>query len=349
MTESPISSPPQPKHRFRRFLLWIVLWGGSLVFLGVVLLIGITLPDLRREVAPPKISGPERVTQSQDSSKNISSPTSGTLSVSGDTSETSGSLNLDDFPHLSPKMRELAQAWLDQCEETSRALDTIADPALRAQALGYLKDREKVWALLNRPLEWGRQGFEAYRNAVENLRLGRPYSAERERIYVGPEISYTASGEFSTGSGKSLEEVKEFRKKCGEFVMAFQKEKTQFEVLVRRSFLEFCIQDGHWAEAAVACDRNARQSQGGDNFQFFSGEYHRTPEFGEVSVWDEELYCLQQSNLGASYQAMRSYEHLLDTRLQGRVPQEVFLGLRGAGDWLVFSKKSVEVPASPSP
>jgi len=246
-------------------------------------------------------------------------------------------------------MRKLAQSWLDQCEETSKALDAITDPALRVQAVGYLKDREKVWAFLNHPLEWGRQGFEANQKATENLRLGRPYSAERERIYAGPEIVYTASGEFSSGSGKSLEEVKEFQKKCGEFVRAFQKEKTQFEALERRAFFEFCVQDGQWVHAAVACDRNARQSQGGDNFQFFSGEYHRTPEFGEVSTWDEELYCLQQSNLGASYKTLRSYQHLLDSRLQGRVPQELLLGLRGAGDWLVFSKKSVKVPVAPSP
>jgi len=328
----------------------MVLGGISLLFLGLLLLIGLTLPDLRREVAPPEISGPGRGAVSPDSSENSLSPTSGTLSVSGDTSGTFGPLNLDDFPHLSPKMRKLAQSWLDQCEETSRALDTITDPALRAQALGYLKDREKVWAFLNRPLEWGRQGFEANQKAIENFRLhGRPDSTERERLYAGPTISYTASGEFFSGLGKSLEEVKEFQKKCGEFVRAFEKEKTQFEVLARRSFLEFCIQDGHWAEAAGACGAAARESQGGDNFQFFRGEYHRTPEFGEVSTWDEELYCLQQSNLGASYKTVRSYQHLLDTRLQGRVPQELLLGLRGAGDWLVFRKKSVKVPVAPSP
>jgi hypothetical protein len=315
----------------------------------LVFLLSITLPDLRRKVTPPEISGPERGTVSQDSSKAVSSPTSGTLSVSGDTFGILGSLNLDDFPHLSPKMRELAQGWLDQCEETSKALDAITDPVLRAQALGYLKDREKVWAFLNRPLEWGHQGFEAYQKAAENWRLGRPYSAERERLYAGPEIAYTASGEFDTGSGKSLEEVEEFRKKCGEFVMAFQKEKTRFEILGRRAFFEFCVQDGQWAQAALDCDRNARQSQGGDNFRLFQWDYYRTPEFGEVSTWDEELYCLQQSNLGASYRSMRSYEHLLDTRLQGRVPQELFLGLRGVGEWWVFSKKSVEVPVSPSP
>jgi hypothetical protein len=328
----------------------MLLGAISLVLFGLVFLIGITLRDGRREVAPPEISGPGRVAVSQDFSKDASVPTSGTLSVSGDTLGTSGSLNLDDFAHLSPTMRKLAQAWLDQCEETSRALDSITDPVLRAQALGYLKDREKVWAFLNRPLEWGRLGYESYQKAVENFnRSGCPPYTERERLYAGPEISYTASGEFASGLGKSLDEVEAFQKKCSKFVMAFQKEKTRFEVLARRTFLEFCIQNGHWVEAVGACGNAARESQGGDNFQFFRWEYSRTPEFGEVSTWDEELYCLQQSNLGASYKTVRSYQHLLDTRLQGRVPQELFLGLRGVGDRLVFRKKTeIVVPVSPS-
>ncbi|HPS02973.1 MAG TPA: hypothetical protein PLA90_15650, partial [Candidatus Sumerlaeota bacterium] len=104
-------------------------------------LVVITIPNLWREVAPPEISGPNRV--EGNAAKPSAPPTPRTLSGSADVS-TSGTrpLNLDDFPHLSPTMRKLAQGWLDQCAETDRLIAAISDPALRAQALSLLKDRE---------------------------------------------------------------------------------------------------------------------------------------------------------------------------------------------------------------
>jgi hypothetical protein len=106
------STPPK-RGGWRRLFLWGALAGGVVFVLLLIILIALTVPNLRREVAPPEVSGAHRVTQSQNSPEHLTLPTSGTLSVSVSTSGTQP-FNLDDFPHLSPTMRKMTQEWLDQ-------------------------------------------------------------------------------------------------------------------------------------------------------------------------------------------------------------------------------------------
>jgi hypothetical protein len=257
----------------------MLLGSLSLVLFGLVLLIGVTLPDLRREIAPPEISGPERVAVSQDSSKAALAPTSGTLSVSGDTFGTSGSLHLDDFPHLSPKMRELGQAWLDQCEETSRALDAITDPALRAQAVEYLKTR-KIRGFLNLPLEWGTCPYKEALRHVEDYRFDRFYglivdSANRPR----------------------------FREQCPVFYKAYEKEIYCFMRASCRLSFEFFMSYKHWGNTTYSCVFPTSLALGssiqeGENLQ--------------DGTWEEEVYSWRQMGVkGTVGLTARSYQRAL--------------------------------------
>ncbi len=279
MPETQSSVSPQPKHRLRRFFLWILLGGIFLVFLGVVLLIGNALPDLSREVAPPEISGPERVAVSRDSSKDTSVPTSGTLSVSGDSPGTSGSLNLDDFPHLSPKIRELAQAWLDQCEKTSRALDTITDPALRAQAVGYLKTR-KIRGFLNLPLEWGTCPYkEALQHVNEDYRVDQFYGRNNPNYLTL------------------------FYSQCREFDKAFKKELNCFLRVSSRLSFELSMSYKHWGNTTQSCV-----------FQKMELTEQSSPIGEDLlgGTWEEEVYSWRQMGVkGAVGLTARSYQRAL--------------------------------------
>ncbi len=152
----PISIPAK-RGFWGRFLFRGMIVGGIFLVLLLAFLVAVTVPNLRRKVSPPEISGVEQV--ERNTSESSTSPTSGTLPASDSTSGTQPILNLDDYPHLSPKMRELTQAWLDQCAKTDKALDTITDPTLRAQVRTYLKEQRKIQAFLNLPLEWDNLRF----------------------------------------------------------------------------------------------------------------------------------------------------------------------------------------------
>lgn len=270
---------PSPKRGFwRRLFLWGLQGGGVLFGVLGVFLIGIALPDLRREVAPPEISGPERVALSPDSSKNTFSPTTGTLSVSGDASGTSGSLNLDDFPHLSPKMRELAQAWLDQCEETSQALDTITDPALRAQAVEYLKKR-KIREFLNLPLEWGTCPYKEALRHVKDNRFDRFYG-------------------LIVDSANLLR----FREQCPVFYKAYTKEVYCFMNASIRFSFEFSMFSEHWGNTTRLC--------------VFPKMMLLVPDSpiqeDENLLWEEEVYSWRQMGVkGTVGLTARSYQRAL--------------------------------------
>ncbi|HNY29211.1 MAG TPA: hypothetical protein PKH31_17700, partial [Candidatus Sumerlaeota bacterium] len=132
---SDVTASPSPKRGFwRRLFLWGLLGGGVLFGVLGVFLIGIALPDLRREVAPPEISGMEqiaRVDNTRETPRLDDAPTSKTaaLDLSGQVV-----LNLDDFPHLSPTMRREAETWI-KTWNTRIVPDTLAieDPVLRNQ------------------------------------------------------------------------------------------------------------------------------------------------------------------------------------------------------------------------
>ncbi|HNY27666.1 MAG TPA: hypothetical protein PKH31_09825 [Candidatus Sumerlaeota bacterium] len=219
--DSNIPSPMPPrKAGWRRFFLWTLLGTGVLFFLALVLLIALTVPNLRREVTPPEVSGAHRVGQSKNAPDHPTAPTSGTLSVSVSPSGTSP-LNLDNFPHLSPTMRKMTQDWLDRCAETDRALAAIADPALRAQMAELLKDRGNMRAFLNLPLEWENLPYEEAHNHVwewHNWEEGQikilplhPYhltiekrESERAQGIVGPSLSSRPVRNFIEHSGRKF-------------------------------------------------------------------------------------------------------------------------------------------------
>jgi hypothetical protein len=219
------SSPPLSSHSGRRFhpvRFWTNVGCGFLLFLFLVFLFATVIPDLCRRVPPPYISG-QNTTESEapDSSpieteKDGSDPTSWTLPVasSGDPSL----LNLDDFPYLSPKIKGLAQAWLDQCAETSQALETIPDPIEREQARVLLKEREKIHAVLALPENWDRKTFES-----------------TNRWYFMPR------------------EIDTFLREHPEFKKAFEEEATRFWTLSERMTFEFYVHEKNWKLAAKSC------------------------------------------------------------------------------------------------
>jgi len=294
------SSPPTEPGFWRRLLFRGMLAGGVGLFLLLAFLIAITAPNLRREVAPPEISGPQRVSPSQSSPED---PNSNTLSVSTSTSGTQSFLNLDDYPHLSPKMRGLAQAWLDQCEATSRALDTIADPALRAQALAYLKDREKMRAFLNQPLKWDGLTFK---NTLRKL-LYCKYETAYGEAYL-PIADYLIEGQ----PAENFDEQRQFFEKCPGFANAFKMELYGAWALNTRSLFEYSVQNNQWNDAEMVFEM-------ADKMRWSLLLRHDPQNKGtyEAIAWDEQVYCMRQmGGRGVAMLATRSCLHGLTSRVE---------------------------------
>lgn len=214
------SSPPT--RRFHSVRFWTNAGCGFLLFLFLVFLFTTVIPDLCRHVPPPEISG-QNTTESEapdsepiETGKDGPDATSRTLAVAS--SNDPALPNLDNFPSLSPRMKGLAQAWLDQCAETSQALETISDPVEREQARALLKEREKINALLALPGNWDRQAFQT---------MNRWYFMSRE--------------------------VDTFLREHPEFGTAFQEEATRFWTLSERMAFEFYVHEGDWKLAAESC------------------------------------------------------------------------------------------------
>jgi hypothetical protein len=302
MIELDSTPPPQPKKRFGRVLLWVALLGAVVLFLCTTLLVAITTPTLRREVKPPVISGPQQVSRS---SGILDRPTSNTLSASTPTSGTQAFLNLDEFPHLSPKMRELTQAWLDRCAETDNALDSITDPALRARAAAFLKGRvEKMRMFLNFPLEWEGQ---PYQKTLDALALYR----------------------FSNRDESNSDTWKMLLQQCPEFAAVFEKERSRSSVLKFRLSFEFCAERQHWNSAAEWCAAADRMSHLDSPYLI---------ELRDMNAWDEEIYCWRQMGpAGLAGLTARSYQRALDERMEERSPRPFYHRLRMAGDVVVWS------------
>jgi len=281
------TSPPTKRGGWRRLFFWGFLASGGGLFVLLVFLISVTVPNLRREVPPPDISGPQQVSQSQSSPDH---PTSKTLSISSPTSGTQSFLNLDEFPLLSPKMRKLTQAWLDQLDTTSQALETISDPAQRAQVLAYLTaSRERIREILNLPLKWDNQTFEDTDRYL-NARSVHPYS----------EIPNPAMPSF-----KDYGEWNLFRSTYPEFDKAFQQEEFNSFILTYRMGFEFYIHNGHWNSAAYNCIVADKRHCSTSTLR------------GDMNSWEEEVYCLQQMGApGWAGLAGRSYQRALDSRWQ---------------------------------
>jgi hypothetical protein len=285
-----------------RLLKWTALFAGGGLFLLGVLLVTITVPNLRCEVSPPEISGPEQV--ARNVAEDHSSPTSSMLTVSSPTSGTQPLLNLDDFPHLSPTMRTLAQAWLDQCAETDRLIEALSDPSQRALALAILmNERKKVGFLLNLPLRWDDQEFEetmrdlSHWPSHQELEENRNYEEYEKLLNVYPEVKIA----------------------CGQ-------ELIQDNTLWTRMAFEFYVQGRHWDSAILTC-----ASADNYNYRDKNGRLRRDCE--GMNSWEEEVYCLRQMGTpGWLCLAGRSYQRVFDSRLQDHLQTNKYLfNLRYAG------------------
>jgi hypothetical protein len=290
MTEPHANTSPSSalkRRGWQRLFLWGILAGGGILFLFGVFLAAITVPNLRREVAPPEISGPEQV--ERNAAEDPASPASRSQSVSASTSATQSlQMDPDDFPHLSPKMRELTRSWFERCAETDRLLGAISDPAQRALALAILaKGRENRRALLNLPLRWDDQTFE------ETDRYLMSWNSSYEPDYQ--------SREGASTRGAFLEAHPEFKN-------AFEQESARNELFKERMSFEFYVHSRHWDSAVINC--TAADLRAPFNRQL-------CPE--GMNSWEEEVYCLRQMGVpGWACLAGRSYQHAFDSRWPDR-------------------------------
>jgi len=317
-TQTDPVSPPPKRGFWGRVLFRGMLIGGIGLVLFLAFLITITLPNLRREVAPPEISGPGQVERNRNASPSSTTPTSGTLSGTAADSL----LNLDDYPHLSPTMRKLTQAWLDQCAETDKALETISDPTQRAQALEFLKDREKkIAALLSLPLEWENLTFSKAQERQTQLRLPESYNSFCKALG----LRYN----FSWPQGEPGE-------KCPipEFGAALGKEMYWSLIACNRMQFELRVHHRFWDVAAYTCIANSD----GQNAAQTGSLPANHPEWVEVNTWEEEVYCLRQNPGVRGWVGLvgRSYQHALDS-VMGYQPDNPILSVtRGAGKLLTI-------------
>jgi len=273
----------------------MLIGGIGLVFL-LAFLVVLTVPNLRRKVAPPEISGPGQVERNRNASASSTGAISGTQAVtaSDSTSGTHPILNLDDYPHLSPKMRELTQSWLDRCAETDKTLETITDPVLRAQILGFLKERRRIHSFLNVPLKWDELTLLDWGKCLAYSEIPNPAIPTIEGY-----------GDWN----QLLDTYPEFGK-------AFEEERSWASVLGERMQFEFEVHGERWDTAAFYCVR-------GDSYSHVNAPFLQ--EWGELSNWEEEVYCLRQMGApGLACLAGRSYQRALDSRREGQPPANQF-------------------------
>ena len=327
ITESGADSSIRPKPRFGRYLRWVMFGATAVVFLFCAFLIAITVPNLRREVAPPEISGVEQV--ARNAAKPSAPPTPRTLSGSADVS-TSGTrpLNLDDFPHLSPTMRKLAQGWLDQCAETDRLIAALSDPALRAQALSLLKDREtRMRAFLNLPLEWESQPCrETFRHIGELEPYGLACFGLRD-LYLHFDIP-------GVDPWKSIE----FLQKLPELADSLAREVTRLDVMTERMYFELQVHNRMWNTAASSCVRADRAAHANFYNQKPCDAWVRARN-AEAYAWEEEVYCMRQAGVaGLAGLTAHSYQRVLDSVMDDPDPSLFYHQshelLREGGDWV---------------
>ncbi len=278
----PSSSPPPQRGFWRRLFLRGLLVGGIGLVLLFACLIAITVPNLRCEVTPPEISGPEQVERNRTASSTAAP--SGTLT--SDAASTSGTrplLNLDDYPHLSPTLRRLTQAWLDQLPATDKAFETISDPVLRAQIRAFLLESRQIQAYLNIPLT-------------------RDNPAENQRVeWTGYKAPNPAMPSF-----QSFEEWCQFLNTHPEFKNVFELEEACGSVIKNRMQFESSVHQGDWESAAYICAE-------GDQYSHIN--FPPLQIWGQLSGWEEEYYCLRQMGApGWVCLAGRSYQRALDSQ-----------------------------------
>ncbi len=343
-SDNPQSSPAK-RGGWWRFFLWAALAGGVVFILLLVALIALTVPNLRREVAPPEVSGAHRVAQPKNSPDRPAVPTSGTLSVSVPTSGTQP-LNLADVPHLAPTMRKKPQEGLDRGAEPDRALAAIADPVLRAQAAELLKDRRNMCPFLNLPLEWENLSFEEAHNHVWEW-----HHWEEGQIKVLPLHPYHLTLEESERErARGLVKPSPFLETCPEFYRAFSKEISYLPCAFERMDFELRVNKNDWKKAAWDCtwahvycppDPNAPFLYGPPPSEEWRKQYEewtilnrwRSSEYQKTYTWEEEVYCLRQMGLeGVPLLTVGSCQRAL-YKGAPNLQSPTYKKLQGFGEW----------------
>jgi len=272
-------------------------------------LLAVTLPNLYRDLPTPQISGPQQI------ARNASEyPPSNTQTTDASTSETVATLNLNDFPHLSPTLRSLTQAWLDQCTETDLVVSAITDADLRAQALEFLKHRGKMRLFLNLPLEWENLTYEeSFKRLFQLSHNKGPYG----RNYL--ELQAYLLQDWLPKQYAGGDERIVFLKKCADFSDAFGKEMFRFSILENRMRFEFGIESRHWNQTIWCCYTANSLSHYGYLTHPHQDEWQRK-QWDEVNTWDEESYCLRQMGWrGLVYLTDRSYQRALDNQMDEKL------------------------------
>jgi hypothetical protein len=332
------------KSGFWRVFKWAALAGGGGLVLLLGLLVAIAVPDLRREIPPPEISGPDRV--ASNSSDLSTSSTSRTQSGGDSTSGTSAVLNLDDFPHLSPTMRSLTQAWLDQCAETDQALDRISDPTLRAQAAVLLENRGKMHALLDFPMEWDKFEWIEGFNQINKLRvkpfgelsvyfslskLRDPHCNLEDRIALEVEkieFRFYTSRAINQKINRNEQALLSVMKGCPEFVIAFSKEMPKVDSIKRRMHIELAVHHRKWLQ--VTKEGFYNEAWGWDLNHILPGESLYVSR-------DEEAYALRQLGIrGGVGLVTRSCEVALKSHMENRIPRPLYNATQRIGDLAMF-------------
>jgi hypothetical protein len=303
----------------------LVSGGLFLLFLGFVVVIAV--PTLRRELPPPEISGPDRVSRNASVPPPLETPGTATGSSSRPTSGTHTLLNLDDFPHLSPTMRNLTRDWLDQCAETDQALEAIPDPALRARAVALLKNRGKINELLSRPLEWGK-GTDWMEEEAQNLHKRDAVYGEyftfnalcMIRYFPGRPSEYKQSLRDSSGfDPRKADELIQLLEKCPAFASAIAKEADRLWGVSERMGFESYVYHCKWYLAVEQSYIRFRMIEHSPD----------APSSSEESVpvvsLEEEMYCLRQLGIpGKVGMVARTSQQAIRSHLKNRVSKYAF-------------------------
>jgi hypothetical protein len=207
-------------------------------------------------------------------------------------------------------MRTLTQAWLDQCAQTSQALEAITDPALHERVRASLEDRnEKMRQFLRRAGDWNNQAYkEDYRSQFD------PWTVPIYRDW------------------NSHEEVL-FHPQCAELNRSILLEKYRIGELASRMEFELFVHTQEWGIALeIGADYTNVPFRIPDP-EIFHNALYAEPEnepagnlpdpdllpHDAVFSWEEEIYCWQQlGNLGLLGLTARSYQKALDNQMENR-------------------------------
>lgn len=279
MDEKSISPSRSWKKRLGRLVLWML---G--VFLLVSLsLIGISLPNLTREVSPPEISGPRQIKkiapngettrpgENETTPRPDDAPTSRTVILDASGREI---LNLRDFPHLSPTMRLLAEEWITAWKELEKIAEADSDSTTSARAQQKLvQTAQYIPGYLNFPLEWGKISYQEALDKEFNFLLQNGFA--RNSI-----LGALPDEQVALPFAMRLDSI------CFD--------------MRSRLLSELAIQHGEWRDSILAFSQinTYRRHQ----------EYYDSSQIAQ-RCWEDELYCWRQMGLAGQVGLIaRSYE-----------------------------------------